>query len=146
MIATSSIQRSSPRDQGTTLIELLVVLAILGLLASIAAPEMMKYFEHGQKSAAQTRLATLTASLHLFRADMGRYPTAQEGLKALLKSPADAENWSGPYVKNASALEDPWGHLFVYRTPGKHGPFELYSLGPMSRSATPALSNAAGAP
>jgi len=130
MSAVRTSRRGFVGERGTTLIELLVVLAILGLLAAIAAPQMIRYFAHGQESAARTETATLSASLHLFRADVGRYPTTQEGLAALLKAPRDAENWSGPYVKRASALEDPWGRRFVYRSPGTHAEFDLFSLGP----------------
>ncbi len=117
-------------ERGTTLFELLVVLTILGLLAAIAAPQMVKYFEHGQRNAAQTEVATLSATLHLFRADVGRYPTTREGLLALLRPPPGVANWSGPYVKEVSALNDSWGRRFVYRAPGQHGAFDLFSLGP----------------
>jgi general secretion pathway protein G len=123
-------QPNRDRNSGYTLMELLVVLAILGLLAGIAAPEMTRYFAHGQKNAAQTEIATLTASLHLFRTDVGRYPTTAEGLDALLTAPPDAENWNGPYVKSASALNDPWGQGFIYRSPGSQSDFELFSQGP----------------
>lgn len=123
-------------DAGTTLIELLVVLAILGLLAAIAAPQMSRYFERGQRNAAETQIATLSASLNLFRADVGRYPSTAEGLGALVKEPVALENWSGPYVKSASSLRDPWGRAFVYRSRGAGHDFELYSLGP-PKSAAP---------
>lgn len=119
-------------ERGTTLIELLVVLAILGLLAGIAAPQMMRYFEHGRSSAAETQIATLSASLHLFHADVGRYPTTAEGLAALTQAPPEVENWSGPYLRNASAIKDPWGRSFVYRAPGRQSAFDLYSLGPQA--------------
>jgi len=121
-------------EWGYTLIELLVVLAILGLLVGIAAPEVERYLSHGQKSAAITQTATLRSSLHLFRADMGRYPTTAEGLGALLKAPPGAENWSGPYVKNGTALNDPWGRPFVYRAPGAQADFDLYSRVPAQNS------------
>jgi general secretion pathway protein G len=125
------IRQNYPDEaSGYTLVELLVVLTILGLLAALAAPQMIKYMEHGQRAAAATQSATLTASLHLFRADVGRYPTTAEGLDVLLAPPADAENWSGPYVKSASALNDPWGHRFIYRSPGTRGEFDLLSAGP----------------
>lgn len=110
--------------------ELLVVLAILGLIAAIAAPQMLLEFAHGQRSAAQTQIAAVSASLSLFRSDVGRYPTTEEGLSALLRSPPGLENWSGPYVKAAAVFTDPWGREFVYRSPGQTSAFELYSLGP----------------
>ena len=143
MTGIARSERACFAERGTTLIELLVVLAIMGLLAAIAAAQMIRYFAHGQDNAAHTEISTLSASLHLFRSDVGRYPTTQEGLGALLQSPRDAENWSGPYVKRAAALEDPWGHRFVYRSPGAHAEFDLYSLGPKSSRPNDAQSAAA---
>jgi general secretion pathway protein G len=119
-------------ERGYTLIELLVVLAVLGLLAAIAAPPMEHYFARGQASAARVETAIVAAGLHLFQSDVGRYPTTQEGLAALLKSPPEVENWSGPYVRGPANLIDPWGRHFVYRAPGQRGPFDLFSLGPRS--------------
>ena len=118
------------RECGHTLVELLVVLAVLGLMAAMAAPQMARYFAHGQSNAARVDTATLAASLHLFQSDVGRYPTAREGLAALVKAPPGVENWSGPYIKGAASLLDPWGRGFVYRVPGEHGAFDLFSLGP----------------
>lgn len=117
---------------GYTLMELLVVVAILGLLAGIAAPEMERYFAHGQESAAETKIANLVASLRLFRSDTGRFPTNAEGLNALLAAPPGTENWDGPYVRSTAALDDPWGHRFIYRAPGEHGEFDLFSRGPVA--------------
>lgn len=117
---------------GYTLMELLVVLAILALLAGIAAPEMARYFAHGQESAAKTQISALAASLQLFRDDIGRFPTTAEGLDALLVAPSGAGSWDGPYLRSAAALDDPWGHRFIYRAPGQHGEFDLLSRGPVA--------------
>jgi general secretion pathway protein G len=66
----------------------------------------------------------------MFKADVGRYPTTQEGLRALLKKPDDAENWDGPYIKKDDAMNDPWGHPYNYQSPGQHNDYDLYSYGP----------------
>jgi general secretion pathway protein G len=67
--------------------------------------------------------------LELFRVDVGRYPTQQEGLQALVNSTPSAPNWNGPYLKKESALQDPWGNPYIYQIPGQHGEVDVYSLG-----------------
>lgn len=121
--------RSASND-GYTLIELLVVLAILGFLAVIATPAVFKYLESAKFSTAKTEVANLSASLDLFKLDMGRYPTADEGLGALLSAPDGVMEWNGPYVSRTTSLNDPWHHPYRYDIPGQHGDFDLYSFGP----------------
>jgi len=118
------------RDEaGYTLMELLVVLAILGLLAAIATPMVLHYLDSAKVSTAKTEVANLSAGLDLFKYDVGRYPSTQEGLVALVSPPADAENWNGPYVKKTTKLSDPWGRSYYYRSPGSHGEFDIFSYG-----------------
>lgn len=125
------IKRSQRRDQdGYTLVELLVVLAILGLLATIATTQVLRYFASAKMSTAHAQVESLSSALDLYKLDVGHYPTSQEGLAALKTKPATAENWNGPYVKPATSLNDPWGHPFLYAAPGKHGEFDLSSNGP----------------
>ncbi|MBU6297680.1 MAG: type II secretion system major pseudopilin GspG [Alphaproteobacteria bacterium] len=121
--------RRLSEEDGYTLMELLVVLAILGFLAAIATPAVIHYLDSAKVKTAQTEVSNLSASLDLFKLDVGRYPTTQEGLQALLTKPATAENWDGPYIKKTSGLTDPWGHPYFYRSPGQHGDYDLYSYG-----------------
>jgi len=114
---------------GYTLMELLVVLVILGLLATIATTQVLRYLEHAKISTAKTQVESFGGALDLFKLDVGRYPTTPEGLEALLKEPAGAEHWNGPYVKATTSLNDPWGHPFRYRSPGEHGEYDLFSYG-----------------
>lgn len=133
MIAHFQRQRSETfrtREGGFTLVELLVVLAILGFLTAIATPQVMKYLGSAKMSTAKTEVESLSSALDLFKFDVGRYPSSQEGLSALLNSPAGVEGWNGPYVKRNVNLIDPWGHPFNYRAPGQHGEFDLFSYGP----------------
>jgi len=114
--------------KGFTLLELLVVLVIIGLLASYVGP---KYFAQVNKSEATLAKAQLTAfekALDTFRLDVGRYPTTEEGLKALMVQPSDAANWNGPYLKK-DVPPDPWGRPYQYRSPGPKGDFEIKTLG-----------------
>ena len=127
--------RSAGWQDGYTLMELLVVLAILGLLATIATTQVLRYLDHAKVSTAHTQVESFGAALDLFKLDVGRYPTTQEGLDALLKQPPGVEHWNGPYVKVTSSLNDPWGHPFHYRSPGEHGDYDLFSYGPDNNGA-----------
>jgi general secretion pathway protein G len=117
------------RQAGFTLIELLVALAILGLIAAITAPQVLKYFAKAKVDAARIELSALRNSLDLYLLDVGSYPTEQEGLRALVEKPSGAERWNGPYIRAVTVPLDPWGHAYVYRSPGQHGDYDLYSLG-----------------
>lgn len=117
------------RAAGFTLIELLVVLVILGLLATIAVPQVLNYLGGAKTDTAKLQIQGLENALDLYRLEVGRYPTQQEGLMALVDRPAAAARWSGPYVKRKEMLNDPWGRPFIYRIPGEHGDYDLYTLG-----------------
>ncbi|HEY1615370.1 MAG TPA: type II secretion system major pseudopilin GspG [Rhizomicrobium sp.] len=119
----------SRNESGYTLMELLVVLAILGLLAAIATPMVLHYLDSAKVSTAKTEVANLAAGLDLFKYDVGRYPSTQEGLESLVSAPQGVENWNGPYIKKTTKLSDPWGHPYNYRYPGAHAEFDLYSFG-----------------
>jgi len=127
-------KRKASAEAGFTLIELLVVLVILGLLAAVAAPQAMKYLGGAKTTTARVQVENLAANLDLFRLDVGRLPTEQEGLEALVERPASADNWNGPYVKRKSMLLDPWGSPYVYKIPGQKGEYDLYSLGEKGKS------------
>lgn len=120
-------------DDGFTLLELLVVLAILGLLAAIVAPRVISYLGSSRSKTAAIQVKNIAASLELFRLDAGRYPTEQEGLGALIKAPAGAAAWNGPYLAQATALNDPWGQPYHYVLPGKHGEFDVFTYGSDNR-------------
>ena len=114
---------------GFTLVELLVVLVILGLIMAFAAPRVIQYLGGAKTDAAKIQIERLSNVLDLYRLEVGRYPDEQMGLDALMERPPDVETWNGPYLRNADSLTDPWGRPYIYRYPGEHGEFDLYSLG-----------------
>jgi general secretion pathway protein G len=122
------IARNRKQD-GYTLVELLVVLAILGLLATIATTQVLRYYASAKMSTAHAQVESISSALDLYKLDVGRYPTSQEGLGALKAKPPSADNWNGPYVKTTTSLNDPWGHPYAYVSPGRHGEFDLSSNG-----------------
>jgi general secretion pathway protein G len=123
----------SSLSRGFTLIELLVVLAILGLLAAIVAPNVMKFLKGAKTKTAQTQIANLGGALEVFSIDVGRLPTTDEGLQALVEDPGDVTNWFGPYLKKSSVPKDPWGFEYHYKSPGDHGSYDLWTLGADNR-------------
>jgi general secretion pathway protein G len=117
------------RPNGYTLVELLVVLAILGLLVALAAPRVIKYLGSAKADTARIQIEKLGGVLDLYRLEVGRYPTDQEGLESLVERPPQLEAWNGPYLKNRDSVTDPWGRPYGYRSPGEHGDYDLYTLG-----------------
>jgi general secretion pathway protein G len=120
------VKRSA--QAGFTLIELLVVMVIIGLLAALVAPQFAKKGEAARVQAAKAQIELFGTALDMFRLDVGRYPSSQEGLEALRQRPAGAQRWDGPYLKK-EIPPDPWGHAYVYRSPGEKGPYDLLSYG-----------------
>jgi general secretion pathway protein G len=121
--------RRRSHDGGFTLIELLVVLAILGLLIGLVAPQVMKYLGRARSDAARVQIQNIAGALDLFRLDMRRYPSQQEGLQALVDMPPGDNGWNGPYLQQKKVPLDPWNRPYVYRIPGEHSEYDLYTLG-----------------
>jgi general secretion pathway protein G len=127
--SSSGALRRGRRTAGFTLLELLVVLVILGLLAAVATPQVLNYLARARTQSSGIQINNLAVALDLFRLDVGRYPSEEEGLVSLLKGPAGVQNWLGPYVKRPEMLNDPWGRAYRYRIPGENRDYDLYSLG-----------------
>lgn len=122
-------QRRRGGEAGYSLMEILIGLAIIALLIGVAGPRVFALFERGKSKVAEIQIEQLQASLDLFRLDMGRYPTTEEGLDALLDRPAaGAERWSGPYLDKASGVVDPWDAPYAYAGSGATE-YELQSYG-----------------
>ncbi|MEM7507902.1 MAG: type II secretion system major pseudopilin GspG [Pseudomonadota bacterium] len=106
--------QSQRRDAGFSLIELLVVLGILALLAGVVGPKVVGYFGRAKTQTAVTQIEGMRAALDLYLLDMGRYPTAEQGLDALVRAPANALTWNGPYLQDTDVPLDPWGQPYRY--------------------------------
>lgn len=116
-------------NSGFTLIELLVVLVILGLLAGLVGPNVMKYVGSSKIDVTRAQLEDLAAGLDLFKLDVGRYPDNREGLLALVKTSEDLKGWNGPYLRKKKLPLDPWNNDYVYKSPGLEYDFDLISYG-----------------
>jgi general secretion pathway protein G len=123
------MQTQKHPECGFTLIELLVVLVILGLLAGLVGPQVLRHLGGAKSDTAQLQISELGAGLDLFHLEVGRYPSSSEGLQALVEAPSSASNWHGPYLKKSTLPKDPWGNEYIYHFPGDHGPYDLYSYG-----------------
>lgn len=121
-------RKVSREARGFTLLELLVVVVIIGLLASYVGPKYFSQIGKSEKTVARSQIEAFERALDNFRLDVGRYPTSDEGLNALLTRPGNAPGWNGPYLKKAIPL-DPWGHPYSYSAPGSRSDFEIISLG-----------------
>jgi general secretion pathway protein G len=117
------------RGSGFTLLELLVVIVIIGLLAAYVGPKYFSQLGKSEVTITKAQIEAFEKSLDTYRLDVGRYPTTEEGLGALLSAPASATaKWNGPYLKKG-VPQDPWGHPYLYRSPGSKGEYEIVSTG-----------------
>lgn len=115
---------------GFTLLEVLVVLVILGLIAAVVAgPQVFKLLGTAKSETARMQIERIGGALDLYRLEVGRYPSEQENLLALVEAPPGVAQWNGPYLKKKESIVDPWGQVYVYRAPGQHGEYDLYTLG-----------------
>jgi len=124
-----SINRHKRSGAGFTLIELLVVLVILGMLAGLVGPKVMKYVGSSKREIAKVQLEDIAAGLDLFKLDVGRYPNSSEGLQILVSNFFDLPGWNGPYLRKNKLPKDPWGRDYIYIIPGTNNDYDLYTYG-----------------
>ncbi len=120
--------RQARSAAGFTLLELLVVVTIIGLLAAYVGPKYFSQLGRSEQGVAKAQVEAFARALDTYRLEVGRYPTSEEGLNALLSKPASAPRWNGPYLQKA-VPDDPWGRAYLYRSPGATGDFEIISYG-----------------
>jgi general secretion pathway protein G len=133
MIVFRKLLQRPPRrrrrgEAGFTLVEMLVVITIIGLIMALVGPRVLNYLSESKTKAAKIQIESFSSALDLYYLDLGRYPTTSEGLGALTQG-NNAPGWNGPYLRGGVVPNDPWGHGYVYRSPGQHAPYEIVSLG-----------------
>lgn len=126
----AAMRLARAHQAGFTLLEMLIVLVIIGLLVGLVGPQLLGRVDQGRVTTAQAQIQMIKGALDTFRLDLGRYPTSEEGLRALEAPPDDpraATAWKGPYLQGATPM-DPWGAPYRYRRVNNNQ-IELYSLG-----------------
>ncbi|HPS19605.1 MAG TPA: type II secretion system major pseudopilin GspG [Candidatus Omnitrophota bacterium] len=132
-------------EKGFTLIEILLVVVIISALAAMVVPRLTGRSEQAKEAIAKADIqANISTALKLYELDNGRYPTTEQGLKALTEKPTQEpvpQNWRGPYVE-AKSIMDPWGRPYVYKYPGTHNnDYDLISLGKNGQDDDKAIRN-----
>jgi general secretion pathway protein G len=116
-------------ERGFTLVEMLVVITIIGMIMALVGPRVLNYLGESKVKAAKIQIESLSSALDLYYLDVGRYPSTSEGLAALAHQPGGVQSWNGPYLRTGAVPNDPWGHPYIYRSPGEHGSFDIVSYG-----------------
>lgn len=114
---------------GFTLIELMVVMVIIGVLAALIVPNVLDRADDARVTAARTDVNNLMQALKLYKLDNQRYPTAAQGLQALLTKPTEGPipaNWKHYLDKLPN---DPWGRPYQYINPGIRAEVDVLSFG-----------------
>ena len=122
-------RRRQSGERGFTLVEILVVITIIGLIMGLVGPRVLNYLTESKAKAAKIQIESFASALDLYFLDAGRYPTSSEGLGALVQRPGSISGWNGPYLKGAVVPPDPWGNVYIYRSPGQHGAYDIVSYG-----------------
>jgi len=121
--------RARAGTAGFTLVEVLVVITIITLIMGLIGPRVLNYLTQSKAKASKIQIESFASALDLYFLDAGRYPTTSEGLGSLLEPPGSTIGWNGPYLRGNAVPSDPWGRPYVYRSPGRHGPYDIVSYG-----------------
>jgi general secretion pathway protein G len=123
------VQDCRHSEQGFTLVEILVVITIIALIMGLVGPRVLNFLSESKAKTAKIQIESFSSALDLYFLDNGQYPTGATGLNALVQRPGGAPTWNGPYLKGNAVPKDPWGHDYLYQSPGQHGPYDIVSYG-----------------
>lgn len=123
------------RRAGFTLIEIMAVVMIMGLLMGMLAFGVNSQIQKARIATAQGQIVRIEQALEFYQLDNARFPTADQGLQALVTrptAPPEPRSYNPAGYIKADALKDPWGQDFNYRMPGDHNPqsVDIWSIGP----------------
>lgn len=136
------MNRFGKARSGFTLIEVLLVIVIILMLAGALVVFVLPQQEGAEKNTTRLLLQNVETALDTYRLNMGRYPTTEQGLSALMSKPTFenerlGDKWNGPYLKPGTKLEDTWGNPIRYELAestdesNKNAPrYKLFSTGP----------------
>lgn len=117
-------------SDGFTLTEMLVVVGVIALIAAVLTPTLLGQMQRARAKAAKVQLENIASAVEMFRSDVGHYPTQAEGeLNALLTNGSTIEGWTGPYLKDAKTLSDPWNREIQYELSADLDAFKVTSFG-----------------
>lgn len=126
------------KNKGFTLIELMIVVVIIGILSAIVVPRLINRTKDAEIGATKASITSISLGLKMYELDNGKFPTTEEGLKALVEKPSSTapDKWKGPYLEQE--LIDAWKHPFQYRCPSQnnHPDFDVWSFGPDGNDGT----------
>jgi len=122
-------RRAEKSEAGFTLMEIIIVVAIIGMLAALVGPKIVRSMMESREKIARIQISQIEGAIQLFAFDMGRFPTSGEGLQALVQNPTGGNSWRGPYLEKGLP-DDPWNKPYTYRSPGQNGDFDICSAGP----------------
>lgn len=128
MIRGKGTNTRGGRQGGFTLMELLVVLAILGLLMSLVGPQVLNQLGGAKTKTAAIQIKDLEQALEMYKLDVGRFPSSEQGLDALVNKPGGIVGWNGPYLKSDVPV-DPWNREYHYKYPGERGELDIFTYG-----------------
>ena len=114
-------------EKGMSLIEIIIVVALLGTLMAYMVSNLIGTSDNAKKDTAKLGMGVIQQALQMFRIQNNKYPTSEQGLKALMENPGDMKSWRGPYIE-ANKLKDPWGNDLTYDSDGRN--FKIMSAGP----------------
>ncbi len=133
-----NILRKIRNQRGFTLLEMLVVITIIGSLATIVTPNLLKHLRNTEIASTTMSLNGIINALEMYRYNTGSYPTTTEGLEALYIEPNGITGWDGPYITKPVYPKDAWSVGFDYLSPGAVNTtiYDLWSYGPDETDAT----------